>query len=163
MSRVTIAALLVLTATMPAFASRHSHGDNGRVSFGHDVTIDEGETADDIVCVFCSVHAHGDIEGDVAVVFGSVDVDANHTISGDVAVVGGDVSAGDDATIHGDLAVVAGELRLAPNATVHGDKTVVEGRGWLLVALAPLLILIGIIWLIVWLVRRNRYPYPPRR
>jgi hypothetical protein len=43
---------------------------------------------------------------------------------------------------------------------IHGSRMVLPGKLWLLVPLAPLLILIGIIWLIVYLVRRNRYRYP---
>ena len=40
------------------------------------------------------------------------------------------------------------------------SQTVLPGRFWLLVPFAPLLIVIGIIWLIVYLVRRNRYRFP---
>jgi hypothetical protein len=34
------------------------------------------------------------------------------------------------------------------------------GRIWLLLPLAPFLVLIGIVWLIVYIVRRNRYQFP---
>ncbi len=163
MSRLFVAALLIIYAVQPAFSQGHPHGDDeDRVSFGSDITVNEDGAAGDIACAFCTVRLHGDAKGDVAVLFGSVTLDSGHTISGDVAVLGGDVSIGDDATVDGDLALAAGSLHLSPDATIHGDRAILPGRLWLLVPLAPLLILAGIIWLIVWLIRRNRYPqgYP---
>lgn len=91
---------------------------------------------------------------------GSVNVDAGHTISGDVATLGADLNLGADATVGGDVAIAAGDANLASGAMIHGSRMVLPGRLWLLVPFAPLLILIGIIWLIVYFVRRNRYRYP---
>jgi hypothetical protein len=45
-------------------------------------------------------------------------------------------------------------------ATIHGSRAVSPSKIWLLLPFVPLLILIGVIWLIVWLVRRNRYQFP---
>ena len=163
MSRLLLAAMLTITAVQPALALNHGHSGKGddRASFGNDITIDADEMVNgDVACAFCSVHVHGDVRGDVAVLFGDVEVDSDHTISGDVAVLGGDVKVADDAKIHGDLAIAAGDLQVAPNGVVQGSRTVLPGKFWLLVPFAPLLILIGLIWLIVWLVRRNRQPYP---
>jgi hypothetical protein len=151
------AASLLLLATAAFGQSSHSQD---HASFGDDITITEGETAADIACAFCSVHIHGDVRGDVAVLFGSVTLDSSHRISGDVAILGGDLTVGDDSQVGGDVAIAAGELNLAPTATVRGDRAVFPGRLWLLLPFAPLLLLIGIIWLIVYLVRRNRYRFP---
>jgi hypothetical protein len=159
------AASLLLLATPSFGLSSHSQD---HASVGGDITVAEGETASDIACAFCSVHIHGDVRGDVAVLFGSVTLDSGHRISGDVAILGGDLTVGDDSQVGGDVAIAAGDLNLAPTATVHGDRSVFRGRFWLLVPFAPILLLIGIIWLIVHLVRRNRYRFPaypngPRR
>jgi hypothetical protein len=167
MHKVLLASVLVLAAS-PAWAhgSHHDKSGNNRAAIGNDITIDEGETTGDVACAFCSVHVHGDVHGDVAVAFGSVTVDQDKTVSGDMAVAGGDVSLKDSASIGGDLALVGGDLNLAPDASVHGNKTILPWRGWLLVPLAPFLILAGIIWLIVWFFRRNRQRspfYPPGR
>jgi hypothetical protein len=97
-----------------------------------------------------------DVKGDVAVAFGSVILDSDRSIMGDVAAIGGDVSVADDASVGGDLALFAGDLHLAPDASIRGDRAILPGRFWLLVLLIPLLIPIGLIWLIVWIVRRNR-------
>ncbi|MEO8735137.1 MAG: polymer-forming cytoskeletal protein [Edaphobacter sp.] len=136
------------------------HADQGRASLGSDITVAEGETGGDIACAFCSVHIHGDIKGNVAVLFGSVTVDPTHTISGDVAILGGDLNLADETEVGGDVAIAAGNANLAPSAAIHGDRTILPGRAWLLIPFAPLIILIGIIWLVVYLVRRNRYQFP---
>jgi hypothetical protein len=142
--------------SLPAYA----RSSDDRASVGNDITIAEGETAGDVACLFCFVHVHGDVRGDVAVMFGKVEVDPGHTISGDVATLGADLNLGEGATVGGDVAIAAGDANLASGAMIHGSRMVLPGRLWLLVPFAPLLILIGIIWLIVYIVRRNRYRYP---
>jgi hypothetical protein len=156
MRRLLLAVGLLLASALPAFAK----GSEDRASVGNDITIAEGETAGDVACLFCFVHVHGDIRGDVAVMFGRIEVDPGHTISGDVAALGADMNLGEAATVGGDVAIAAGDAKLAPGAMIHGSRMVLSNRMWLLLPFAPLLILIGLIWLIVHLVRRNRYQFP---
>lgn len=156
MNRLFLATVLLLCAAAPVLADSQQN----RASVGDDITISEGQSAVDVACVFCSVHIHGEVKGNLAVVFGSVMLDADHTISGNVAVVGGNLNMGEDSVVGGNAAVVAGDTNLADGAAIRGSRTVLPGSGWLLVPFAPLLILIGIIWLIVHLVRRSRYRYP---
>jgi hypothetical protein len=156
MRRLLLACVVVLVSSLPAFA----RSSDDRATVGSDITIAEGETAGDVACVFCTVRVHGDIRGDVAVLFGSVVVDPGRSISGDLATLGADLNLGEGATVGGDVAVAAGDANLAPGAMIHGSRTVLPGRMWLLLPFAPLLILIGLIWLIVYLVRRNRYQFP---
>jgi hypothetical protein len=156
MRRLFLAVALLLSMTMPAFA----RSTEDRASVGNDITVHEGETAGDIACVFCSVHIHGDVRGDVAVLFGKVELDPGRSISGDVAALGADLNLGPEARVGGDIAIAAGDANLAPGAMVHGSSMVLPGRIWLLLPFAPLLILIGLIWLIVYIVRRNRYRFP---
>ncbi|HEU5342676.1 hypothetical protein [Edaphobacter sp.] len=163
MVRWLFAAVVLLYAVRPAMA----RSVDDRVSLGGDITIAAGETGGDVVCVFCSIHIHGDTRGDVVAVLGSVTVDSGHRIGGDVAVIGGDLNLGPESEVGGDVSVIAGSPNLAEDAAIHGSRTVIPGRAWLLLPFAPLLILVGIIWLIVYLVRRARYSYPaypgPRR
>jgi hypothetical protein len=153
---LSVALLLAILTPLTAFAK----GANDRSSVGSDISINEGETVGDVACVFCSVHVHGDVTGDAAVVFGSLTVDSGHKINGDAAVIGGDLNLAEGAEIGGDVAIIAGDANLAEGAIIHGSRTVMPGRLWLLVPFAPLLVLIGIIWLIVYLVRRRRYQFP---
>lgn len=156
MRRLLLAVAVVLASALPAYA----RSTDDRATFGSDITIAEGDTAGDVACMFCNVHVHGDIRGDVAVMFGKVDVDAGRSISGDVAALGADLNMGEGARVGGDLALAAGDANLASGAMVHGSSMVLPGKIWLLLPFAPLLILIGIIWLIVYIVRRNRYQFP---
>jgi hypothetical protein len=156
MRRLLLAVALLLATTLPAFA----RSSDDRASVGNDITVAEGETASDIACVFCTVHIHGDVRGDVAVLFGKVELDPGRSISGDVAALGADLNLGPGATVGGDIAIAAGDANLAPGAMVHGSSMVLPGRIWLLLPFAPLLILIGLIWLIAYIVRRNRYQFP---
>ena len=153
---LTLPLLLLLLPATSAFAN----SSEDRVGVSRDITVAEGDTAGDIACAFCSVHIHGDVKGDVAVLFGTVSVDSGHTISGDVAILGGDLNLASSSTVGGDVAIAAGDLNASNDATIHGDRAVFAGRFWLLIPFAPLLILIGVIWLIVYLVRRNRYRFP---
>ena len=156
MHRLLLAVALLVSITLPA----HARSSDDRASFGNDITIAEGETASDVACMFCDVHVHGDIRGDVAVMFGKVDVDPGRSISGDVATLGADLNLGPGATVGGDLAMAAGDVNAGPGARIHGSSMVLPGKIWLMLPFAPLLILIGLIWLIVYLVRRNRYRFP---
>jgi hypothetical protein len=149
-------AVFFLATTLPGFA--RSTDDHATV--GSDITIEEGETAGDIACVFCRVRVHGEVKGDVAVLFGRIEVDAGRTIAGDTAAFGADLDMGRDATVGGDVAIVAGDVNAGQGAMIHGSSTILPGKMWLLLPLAPVLILIGLIWLIVYLVRRSRYRFP---
>ena len=156
MRRLLLTVALLVSITLPAYA----RSSDDRASFGNDITIAEGETASDVACMFCDVLVHGDIRGDVAVMFGKVDVDPGRSISGDVATLGADLNLGPGATVGGDLAMAAGDVNAGPGARIHGSSMVLPGKFWLMLPFAPLLILIGLIWLIVYLVRRNRYRFP---
>jgi hypothetical protein len=158
MRRLLLAHALFLLAAIaaPTFA----RADQDRVSFGNDITVAEGESAGDIACAFCSVRVHGNVKGDVAILFGTISVDDNQAISGDVAILGGDLDLHDQAEVGGNVAIAAGNANLAPGAAIRGDRMVLPGRLWLLLPFAPILILVGIIWLIVYLVQRNRYQFP---
>lgn len=156
MPRLLLAATLLLFLATPAFAGSRED----RVGVGNDITVNDGQTSGDIACAFCSVRIHGDVKGDVAIFMGSITVDSGHGISGDVAILGGDLDLGPESEVGGDVAIAAGEVNSAAGAMIHGSQSVLPGRFWLILPLAPFLILAGIIWLIVHLVRRNRYRFP---
>jgi predicted acyltransferase (DUF342 family) len=158
---MTIRFRLVLLAVFVAlFSTASAFADQDRVSVGGDIVVADGTTAEDVVCVFCNIKVHGQVRGDVVALLGDVRVDQQRSISGDLVAIGGDVGLGEQSAIDGDAVVIAGDLDLASGAAVHGDRVVQSGRGWLLLPFAPLMILVGIIWLIVHLVRRRRYVYP---
>ncbi len=156
MRRLLLAAALLIPVVTLAFAN----SAQDRVGIGIDIVVADGEYAGDIACAFCTVRVHGDVRGDIATFLGTVTVDADRNIAGDVASLGGDLVMGPDASVGGDVAIAAGETKLASGAAIRGEQTVLPGRIWLLLPFAPLLILAGLIWLVVYIVRRNRYEFP---
>src|SRR5258707_14052216 len=97
MRRLLLAVGPLLVSALPALA----RGSEDRASVGNDITVAEGETAGDVACVFCVVHVHGDVRGDVAVLFGKIEVDPEHKIGGDLAALGADLNLGEGATVGG--------------------------------------------------------------
>lgn len=164
MNRPTLFALLAacLLALAPSSLSATvlSSGSPDHVGFGNTITVSDGESAGDLVCMFCTVRIHGNVSGDVVTLFGDVQVDRDRAISGDMVVVGGNLSLPDQARIDGSLVVFGGDFTQPSTATVHGDRVLFTGTGWLIVLLLPLLIPIGVVWLIVYIVRRSRYQFP---
>lgn len=145
-----------LLAVQPAFA-KHTGGGSDHVSIFSTITVHEGEAAGDIACAFCTVNLQGDVKGDVAVLFGTVHADPDRSIDGDVALLFGTLVLADNAHVRGDVAVLAGTSDLAPTATIGGDRAILSSPIAIGILLAPLLILAGIIWLVVHLIRRARY------
>lgn len=133
--------------------------------FHHDIHIESGQTSGELSCVACSVYVHGQVTGDVAVVFGRLVLGPSASVAGDVAVVAGDLAAGEGSSIGGDVAVVGGRFRRPPDMHVGGDVAVMQGRGWfILIVVAPFVGLVLAAVLIVWIVqlvrRQSRRPGP---
>ena len=154
--------LLLVAVFALALLRSGSHGaGQDRVALFSTISVDSDHTAGDIACAFCTVNLHGDVHGDIAVLFGTVNVDPDRTISGDVAILFSTLHLSDNDRIGGDLAAPLSTLNMPSSATVSGDQvSVPSGSFGLAVLAAPILILAGIIGLLLFLVRRNRYPYP---
>ena len=142
-------------------AGGHGSG-NDRVAIFSTINVEEGHTAGDVACAFCTVNLRGDVTGDVAVLFGSVNADPDRTIAGDVAVLFSTLHLGENDRIHGDLAAALSTTDIPSSATVAGDRAVLSSGLGLAVLAGPVLIIAGIIGMIIFWVRRNRYPYPVR-
>ena len=134
--------------------ARHGREGEDRVGAFSTIVISEDRPAADVACVFCSVRVDGDVHGDIAVLFGTVTVTEGRTISRDVATLFSTLVLGDGARIDGDLATVFGTANLAESAHVGGDRAVFSSGVGITVILAPLLIVAGVIWLLVWVARR---------
>lgn len=135
-----------------AFAS------SDRVSFLHDIEINENEEAQDAVCFLCSIRVNGTVHSDAVAFLGSVRV--NGEIKGDVVSFLGDVGMGDDARIGGDCVVFGGPLRRGGNSTIGGDTVQFP----FLLLMLPFVIVALLIYGIVSLFRRRKYaayPMPP--
>lgn len=156
MSKLLLVAIFVLALLRDG---SHRSGDD-RVALFSTINIDEGQTAGDVACAFCTVNVRGDVAGDVAVLFGTVSVDPDHTISGDVAILFSTLHLRQNDRINGDLAAALSTTDIASSASVGGDRATFNSGLGLGLLVGPVLILAGIIGVVIYFVRRNRYPYP---
>ncbi len=156
MVKLLLAASLVL-----ALLRSGSHGaGEDRVGLFSTITVDQGEAAGDVACAFCTVDIRGDVKGDIAVLFGTVNAGPDRVISGDVAMLFSTLRLGENDRINGDLAAVLSTTSIPSSASVHGDRAILSSGLGLAVIAGPILILSRIIGLILFLARRSRYPYP---
>ena len=118
------------------------------------IVVSRDRPAADIACMFCTVRVEGDVRGDVAVLFGTVSVAEGRTISGDVALLFSTLRAEEGARINGDLATAFSTAQIAPSAHIRGDRAMLASGLGIAVLLGPILLLIGVVWLIVWGLRR---------
>ena len=152
-------AILLLLAIAP-FATAKDNPEYAQ--FGHDIRINPDQQAGELTCIGCSIYISGQVSGDVTAIAGNVVMEGEGSVAGDLTTVLGDIRLNDAARVSGDLAAVGGSLRRQPGVTIGGDVTALEGRVWFWLILGPpILILVGIVWLIVWLLERRR-PQPAR-
>lgn len=145
---------LALIAVAPSMLSANDGGD--RVQFFQSITIDAEDHVGNVVCMFCSVRMAGTSD-DVVAIFGNVIADG--TVNGDVVAVGGGIKLGEDTNISGDAVAIGRGLYRHPNAVVKGEVVSQAGPVILLgLIVVPLLPIILVVALVVWLLRRNRYP-----
>ena len=139
--------------------SNSSHGAE-RTQTNRDIWVQPGEKTGDLACFNCSIHVRGEVAGDVAAMHGNVVVEPQGQISGDIASFFGDVQVENDAHVAGDVAAMGGKIRRDPRGAIGGDQAAFPRILFLLIMLAPLVVLGLIVALIVWLVQRRRQPLP---
>ncbi|WP_446742995.1 hypothetical protein [Silvibacterium acidisoli] len=150
---LTVHRILAFVAVLALFAvAPHAHAEADRVSYFHDITIGEGEQADDAVCLFCSIRNDGEIRSDAVTILGSVH--SNGQISGDAVSILGSLRLGEDAHVGGDSVAVLGQLRYR-SGQIGGEAVELP----VVLALIPLALLALLVWAIRALVRGSRSPY----
>jgi len=121
-----IAILLSVAVVPPAFAQG---GDEGRVIFGQDYTVESGQELEGDLVIFggdLTVEAEAVIDGDAVVFGGEVLVEEGGVIEEDLAAIGGNVTIAGE--VAGDVASVGGSIRLGPTAEVGNDVVAVFGQ-----------------------------------
>lgn len=114
-------AAVLLSVVVPARA-----GEKDAVHIAQMLQIPAGESVDDAVCIFCSIHADGTVKGDLVTVFGSVELSgrAEH----DLVSVFGNVQAEKNAEVGGDLVSILGRASLSDGTMVRKDLVSVFGK-----------------------------------
>ncbi len=98
------------------------------VSFGRDVELKAGDSAEAVVVIFGSAKVHGKTRDAVVAIFGNIDIDGE---AGDAVVaVMGNVKAEPAARIRGDVVAVGGQAD-ADGATVGGQIHSVTLPEWI--------------------------------
>jgi hypothetical protein len=96
----------------------------GRVVFGSDLVLEEGEFVEGDVVVFggnFEMKEGSEVKGDVVVFGGKVSI--NGEVKGDVAGIGGEVEIDDNAVIKGDVSSLGGEIDIDEDAEISGIIT----------------------------------------
>jgi hypothetical protein len=136
--------------------SANAENRQDRFQVGHDIRIDEGEQANDVSCLNCSVYIRGQVAGDVFTLKGNVVLSEGAQVGGDIATLLGNVRLESGSQVGGDIATMGGALRRDSGAMVGGSVSSM-GTGWIAgIFLLPLFFLGGVVALIIWLVQRNR-------
>ena len=100
-----------------------SQSDRQIVSIGHGSELPAGQNAQEIVSVFGSTKADGDVSDDAVAVLG--DLSVSGTVGGDSVAVLGDVYV--NGKVSGDVVAVMGNVKLGPQAVIGGRVIEVLG------------------------------------
>ncbi len=104
MKKFMFTSLVVIFIALAIPATAFAGGlEDGKVVFGDDYVLESGEV----------------LNGDLAVLGGTVTLEEGSLVDGTVFVVGGSVFAAGE--IDGDLAIIGGNIRFGTNAVVGGD------------------------------------------
>lgn len=118
---LALLALLILPAS-PALAQGTGPGDDGKVIFGDNFTLESGESFDGDLVVFggnVTIEDDADLNGNL-VVFGGT-ITSNGNVDGDVVIMGGQVKLEENAVVDGDLVTIGGQVDQAEGAEVNGE------------------------------------------
>ena len=114
--------VLLLMAALPVMAQGPGgSSEGGRVVFGSNLTLEEGDVIKGDVVVFggnFEMEAGSKVKGDVVVFGGNVSIAGE--VKGDVAAIGGNVYVGEDGVVKGDAVGLGGKIEIAEGADVSG-------------------------------------------
>lgn len=157
--RLWIVAVLTLLLLPIAHASDGAGQDY--VQFSQNIHIRQDQTAEDTVCIFCSVQVDGTLTGDAVVIFGQIKNSGR--IHGDAVAILGSTTLTGNASVDGDAVAIGGWLNVSPTATIGGSHVTIPAIVILLQLLLFVGIVLAIIFSVLWLFRRSRQPgYPVR-
>ncbi len=119
------ALIFSLLLTVFAFVPMRAHANDDAVQFGSDITVSPDHPVHDAVCFFCSVHADGEVTGDIVVFFGGVHI--NGTARRDVVNFFGGTRLGDNAVVDRDLVNFFGSVRAGENVQIGRSVVIIFG------------------------------------
>ncbi|MEE8278091.1 MAG: hypothetical protein V3R89_05165 [Thermoanaerobaculia bacterium] len=90
-----------------------------QITVGSPLTVEEDETAEDVVVFGAPIKIHGEVTGDAVAILGSITVSGR--VTGDVAAVGGSVYLEPGAEVVGEVVSVGGHVEGQEEAKVLGE------------------------------------------
>ncbi len=119
---VTSLIVLLFMIALPVMAQEPGgSSEGGRVVFGSDFTLEEGDVIKGDVVVFggnFEMEAGSKVKGDVVVFGGNVNIAGE--VKGDVAAIGGNVYIDETGAVKGDLVGLGGQIEISEGADVSG-------------------------------------------
>ncbi len=146
MASRSLSTLAVIVTVFVLLAATNARADEDRVRIGGNVTVEQGESVDDVVCIGGSVVNHGEVRGSIVVIGGSLDSDGeikddmvvmgghaniDNRVGGDTVAMGGAVELGPNAEISGDAVALGGAIHQETGSTIHGESHSLPGPWWL--------------------------------
>ena len=110
---------MLLAPASPAYAQS---GGPGKIVFGENYTLKNGDSLDGDLVVFggsVTVEKGADLNGNL-VVFGG-QVSSNGNLNGDVVVIGGQIALAEKAVVTGDVVTIGGQVNQAEGAVIKGQ------------------------------------------
>lgn len=151
---VSTLCLLLSLASSPALP-QSSH-----LRLGRDMQIPRGQRANNLICLLCSAHIEGSINGNVVVFAGNAYVDS--TLQKNVLDFGGRVTLASNARVGGRILVFGGHLHQDSNATISGQPLVIPPIVFLPILLVLAAFVAGLIFLLRLYFGPGTYPPLPR-
>jgi hypothetical protein len=157
---LTVALAVALIILLPANVFARTHTLD-RVQFGSNIYVDSTDATGDLVCIACSIHVRGKTAGDAVAIAGSIVLESGE-VDGDAVAIGGQLKLRGASHVGGDAVSLIGGVLRDSDATVGGEMVSLGGPLWfLLIVVAPCVLLAAFIALIVWLFQKLRQPAQP--
>jgi hypothetical protein len=102
-----------------------ARAEGNSVQFFTDLRVAPDKPVENAVCFFCSVHAEGEINGNLVILFGNAHV--NSTVHQNVVSIFSSVTALPNATIDQNLVNIFGSVRLGDGAHVGQNLVAMFG------------------------------------
>ncbi len=94
-----------------------------RIGFVRTLTVHEGETVRDAICLLCSIVVRGAVERDAVAVWGGVDVEADGRVGVDAVAVGGALRVSSGGFVGMDPVAIGGPVKVAPGGVLLEEAT----------------------------------------
>jgi hypothetical protein len=120
MNRYALVASALLLLASASFAQTKKKDIGDVTSWFHNVVVQPDESADDIVCIGCSVRVLGEVRDDIVSIGGNIELEAN--VGDDATALGGRVHADSNVRIGDEADAFGGYVTADPGARISNES-----------------------------------------